>query len=137
MSTVTGLLSLVLHLNGDPNPSGSKFQTTMSNWTSQVYLTSGVNLMNVFLVWLPNFSLNLCYYSGGSSYYRYDQTINVPHSLYLYTTNSRILFSILFLLRESSTRRYCLIHQYARFSFLFLIVISGLSAVTSLPLCTQ
>ena len=28
-----------------------------------------VKLLNVFLAWLPDFSLNLCYSSGGSSFY--------------------------------------------------------------------
>jgi hypothetical protein len=27
-----------------------------------------VNILNVFLVWLPDFSSNLCYYSGTSCY---------------------------------------------------------------------
>jgi hypothetical protein len=37
----------------------------------QLQLSFLVNLLNVFLIRLPNFSLNFCYPSGGPSYYRY------------------------------------------------------------------
>jgi len=34
---------------------------------------------------LPKYSLNLCYYSGGPNYYRYNHTFHVSRSLYLST----------------------------------------------------
>ena len=52
---------------------------------SYVQLSFVVNLLYVFLVWLPKLFLNLCYYSDCSSYYLYNLTFQVPHSLHLYT----------------------------------------------------
>jgi hypothetical protein len=48
--------------SGDPRRSGFQFQTAILSMLCvmfQVQLPSVVNLLNVFLVWLPNFSLNL------------------------------------------------------------------------------
>jgi hypothetical protein len=45
-----------------------------------------VNLLNVFLIWLPNFSLNLFVnILVAPSYYWYNLTFQVPLSLYLHT----------------------------------------------------
>ena len=76
LSPVTGLFSLYFSswTNGDPHRSGFKFQTAVLSVLCvmfQVQLSFVVNLLNVFLLWLPN-SLNICYHSGGSNYYWYN-----------------------------------------------------------------
>ena len=44
---------------------------------SQVQLSLGGSLLNVFIVWSPDFSLHVCYYSGGSNYYRFNLFFDV------------------------------------------------------------
>ena len=41
------------------------------------------------------FPSSFCYYSGGSSYYRYSHTFHVPHSLYLYTWTLVLIYFLL------------------------------------------
>jgi len=96
-----------------------------------------MSLLNVFLVWLPDFSLNLCYYSSSFIHYRYNHKFHVPHSLYLYTyTLPLTLFSFFFFMTFLSAGISTSISMHVSFSFLFLIIISGLFAVTSLSGCT-
>jgi hypothetical protein len=49
-----------------------------------VQLSFVLNLLNVFLAWIPKSSLNRLLLYGGSNYYRYDRTLHEPRSLYLY-----------------------------------------------------
>ena len=90
-SPVTGLSSLVLLLNQRRSPPlNFKFQTAVLPVlcvTFQVQLSFVVTLVNVFLVWLPNFSLQLLFLSvlkralfyhegGGNRFHRNVGTID-------------------------------------------------------------
>ena len=75
-----------------------------------VQLSVVVNLLSVFLVWIPDFSLNLCCYSGGPSYDRYNHTWHVPTFVRVTSLSAGIATSI-------SVHVFC---------FLCLIIIFGL-----------
>jgi len=95
-----------------------------------VQLSVVVSLLSAFLVWIPDFSLNLCCYFGGPNCYRYNHTLHVPTFVIFLYINCCILGYILL----SFAWHYCplvLPHpSVCMFSpFLFLIIIPGLFAV--------
>jgi len=92
LSLITELFFLILPLqNIDPHRSGLKFQSaglSVLCLMLQVQLSFVVNLMNVFLVRLPSFSLNLLFVFWWLQLlpnYRYNHTFLILHSLCLYT----------------------------------------------------
>jgi hypothetical protein len=78
------------------------------------------------------FFSSFCYYSGGLNCYRYNQTFQVPHSLYLFTC------TFVFCSFPASFARHFCPQVLPNLSicmfslFLFLIIMSVLLAVTSL-----
>ena len=96
---------------------GFKFQTVVPYYV--ICFTHScpffVNLLNAFLVQPPNFSLKFCYYSDLSSYWRYNLTLHVSHSLHLCKRTLVFYCLFCFLLRDTSVPWYCHICQYACF----------------------
>jgi hypothetical protein len=119
----------------DPHCSGVKFQTAVLavlHVKFQVQLSVVVNLLSISLVWLPSVFKPFCYYSGGVRYYRYYQKLYGPHSSCLCTQTPIFnLFSASFCLTFLSARSLSSISMHV-ISFLLLITIAVLFAVTSL-----
>jgi hypothetical protein len=127
--------------NSDLHRSGFKFQTALLSVLSVMFhiqLSFVVNLFNIFLVWLSNISSNL------SLLFRwlqlllvdYNHTFHVSHLLYFYTSSLAFYSCFCFLLLDISVSWQCHICQYAFFPVLFLIIKSGLLAVTFMSVCT-
>ena len=81
-----------------PTHSDFKFQTRIFSVLRVVFQLqlSVANLLSVFLVWLLNFSLNLCFYYGGSSYYWCNYKFRDPHLLHLITWTLTVYFLFCF-----------------------------------------
>ena len=79
----------------------------------QLLLCFVVNQLNDFLIWLPNFPLNLL---SLFNYYRYYHTSCSKFNVTLYT-NFRIWVFFCFILHDIAVRWYCHIYQHARFLF--------------------
>jgi len=90
-----------------------------------------LNLLNVFLVCLTNFSLNLLLL------FRWPYlTVHIPQSLYAYTQILVFIFfsaSFWVIFLSAGVVTSISLHP---FSLLFLIIISGLFSMTSLSVCT-
>jgi len=87
---------------------------------SQVQLSSEVSLSNVLIVRLPKFSLNVCFYSDGFNYYRYNLFFEVhePPQLFLH---------LLFPPSDSFIRLFAYYYHY----YVNLLQSSNLGAVQS------
>lgn len=109
---VTVLFFLVLPLyNHRP---GFKFPTVVPYYVLCFTHSSPffVNILKAFLVQSPNFSLKFSYYSGLSNYGRYNLTLYIPHSLYLYTWTLVFYCLFCFLLRDIPVPWYWHIFQH-------------------------
>ena len=105
-------------IKGDLHRSGFKFQTAVLTALYMMFLVQLsvlVDLLSFFLVWIPNFSLNLCYYSSGSSYYRYNHTLHVPTFVIFLYINYCIWFAFCFPSRDITVCWYCHVYQCACF----------------------
>ena len=111
----------------------STFRITCDVPSTSVFV---VNLLYVYLVWIPNFLQAFFHHSGSSNYYyRYKHTFHIPHSFLSPYINSCILasFPLPFVWHCPQVVPHLSVCMFSL--FWFVIVISGLLVITSLSLC--